>query len=155
MKLASFLSAAALLALGGPAHATELLPGEIAPTADMIAKAKKIFPPAEWMTKQDLDSVYHFRRIGSYTLVCAYGGAVGGNGGFCGQTSLSEVQKLDSIVADFCRHSFDQIVPHVVTGEAIVLNYRCAGRSRRMVRDPYASAFDPDGYNLQDWKPLE
>ena len=93
--------------------------------------------------------IYHFRRVGNETLVCAY--HYGANGGFCGRTPLSVIRKIDAVAQDACEHG-EPNIPHAITGEAIVLQYACKGG--RMVREPYAYHFDSEGYDLGQWRAL-
>ena len=82
-------------------------------------------------------------------MVCGY--HVGGNGGFCGKTTLSEVKQIDARAEDTCRFGGpDASIPHAMTGEAVWLNYECI--RGRMKRKPYADVFDQDGYNVEQWE---
>lgn len=120
-----------------PAHASE-----INPTPQMLAAARRVIPPEGRME-------YHFRRQGGLTVVCAY--LWGRNGGFCSRTPMTLVKKVDRLAEDACRQG-EEIIPHALTGEADVLNYRCV--ARRMERDPYYVHFDADGYQVSEWKEL-
>jgi hypothetical protein len=120
--------------------------GELQPTPEMLAKAKRILPQQGPNDRPE----YHFRRIGNSLLACAY--HWGANGGFCTQTPLSLVRKIDERAKDWCMQGMDN-VPHAVTGEAIVLNYRCIGG--HMKREPYATAFDTEGYINEEWRHIE
>ena len=127
------------------AMAGKLPTGEIQPTPDMLAKARHVIPPEG----PDDRIIYHFRRAGENVLVCGY--HWGGNGRFCTQTPLSLVRKIDERAEDACRQG-ESGVPHAITGEAIVLNYDCV--RGHMKREPYAYAFDLDGYMNEEWRPL-
>ena len=121
-----------------------------ATTAKMVAKAmaemnaKKIFP-AEPGPRIE----YHFRRLGSAVLACAY---YGGNGGFCTVTTLAEVKEIDERAKDLCRYRPGSVIPHVMTGEAVALHYECVGAEMR--REPYVEAFDAHGYMFGECKEL-
>jgi len=66
---------------------------------------------------------------------------------------LALVKKIDKRTEDFCQHSGpDAMIPHVMIGEAEVLNYECIGGHMR--REPYSNAFDMDGWKFEEWKPL-
>jgi hypothetical protein len=121
---------------------------EIRPTPAMLARARETIKPYDANDRLE----YHFRKWGGGTIwVCAY--HVGGNGGFCTQTPLSEVKRIDERAEDFCAHSEDGGDPsHALTGEAIALQYKC--HAGRMTREPYADVFDEDGYQYSEWKPL-
>jgi hypothetical protein len=43
-------------------------------------------------------------------------------------------------------------VPHAQTGDAAILNYQCV--NGRMTRDLYLNAFDSEGYQSAQWKPI-
>jgi hypothetical protein len=140
-------AALAISALSTDAMSRPLPRGEISPTPDLIARAKRTLPPGEG-DRPD----YHFRRYGGLTWVCYYNGV--GNSGFCVRTPLSEVKGIDELAEDTCRHGGpDANIPHAMTGEAIVLNYDC--KRGHMVREPYANHFDADGWMLEEWKPLK
>jgi hypothetical protein len=122
------------------------LAGEIHPTPAMLASAKRLIQPND-----DMDRIeYHFRRSGGSVLVCGY--HKGANWGFCDQTTLSMVRKIDALAEDACQHGDGYDPPHAITGEAIVLNYKCV--RGHMKRDPYAYAFDSDGYTNDQWRAL-
>lgn len=146
MSRIAVASVIALAAVSNAALARGLQPGEIAPTPDLLARAQRTIPPAAGDRPE-----FHFRRSGGIIWVCSYNGV--GNGGFCTRTPLSDVKRIDDLAEDTCRHGGPQaIIPHVMTGEAIVLNYEC--KDGHMVRDPYAQHFDADGWMLDEWKPL-
>jgi len=127
--------------------ATGAVAKEIHPTPAMFAKAKEIFRDC---AEPDMRCEYHFRNMGGSIWACAYHG---GNWGFCTQTPLSLVKKIDEMAEDLCRHSGpDAIIPHVMTGEAEALNYECVGSHMR--RKPYSDVFDMDGWTSDAWKPL-
>jgi hypothetical protein len=131
--------------IANPAMADRLPVGEIQPTPEMLAKARRVIPP------QGADDriIYHFRRAGETVLVCGY--HWGGNGRFCTRTPLSLVRKIDERAEDACRQG-ETGIPHAMTGEAIVLNYDCV--RGHLKRQPYAYAFDLDGYMMEEWRPL-
>jgi len=119
----------------------------VVPTPAMLSKARQIFRDC---AGPGMGCEYHFRNVGGSTLACAY---YGGNGGFCTQTSLEDVKKVDGTAEDECQNSGpDTIIPHAMTGEANVLNYECVGGHMR--REPYSNAFDADGWRFDEWKPL-
>jgi hypothetical protein len=146
--VAALVALTALIpSLSRDALARPLPPGEIAPTPDMLARAAGTIPRED----HDAPFEYHFRRLGELVMVCAY--RYGGNGGFCVRTPLSEVKHIDELAEDECRHGgHDAIIPHAMTGEAIVLNYNC--KRGHMVREPYANHFDADGWMIEEWRPL-
>jgi hypothetical protein len=119
--------------------------GEIHPTPGMLAAARRLIP-----SEGKGDTIeYHFRRrFGTgAVLVCGY--HMGGNGGFCGQTTLATVRKVDALAEDTCRQDSAGGVPHSITGEAIWLNYTCVrGHMKRL---PYASVFDTESYPIEKW----
>jgi hypothetical protein len=122
---------------------------EIHPTPVMLAKAKQVFKDCAEPSPR---CEYHFRNIGDSVWACAY--HVGYNWGFCTQTPLSEVKKIDEVAEDLCRHSGpDAIIPHAMTGEADALNYECAGNHMR--RKPYSNVFDIDGWIVDQWEAAE
>jgi hypothetical protein len=58
-------------------------------------------------------------------MACVYRG---GTGGFCTQTPLSLVRKIDAAVTAYCADSTNAAYPqlaHALTGEADGLRYRC------------------------------
>lgn len=119
---------------------------EIHPTREMLASARRMFQPND-----DKDHIeYHFRRSGGVVLVCGY--YLGANGGFCGQTTLSDVRKVDAMAEDACQQDSSYDPPHAITGEAIALHYKCV--RGHMKRDPYGYAFDYDGYTVGQWRAL-
>jgi len=147
MKRIAIATVSALAAVSSPAMARGLQPGEIAPTPDLLARAQRTIPPAEH-DRPD----YHFRTSGGIMLVCYYNGV--GNGRFCTRTPLSDVKRIDDLAEDTCQHGGPgAIIPHALTGEAIVLDYACKGG--HMAREPYARRFDADGWMLDEWKPLQ
>ena len=147
MKRFAIASVIAFAAMSNPALARGLQPGETAPTPDLLARARRTIPPAEG-DRPD----YHFRTSGGIIWVCSYNGV--GNGGFCTRTPLSDVKRIDDLAEGACQHGGPgAIVPHALSGEAIVLNYDCKGG--HMLREPYAQHFDADGWMLDEWKPLQ
>jgi hypothetical protein len=144
---AALITLTALIpSLSRDALSRPLPPGEIAPTSNMLARAARTIPRAEY----DPPLEYHFRRLGELVMVCAFHG---GNGRFCVRTPLSEVKRIDELAEDECRYGGpDAIISHAMTGEAIVLNYDCKGG--HMEPEPYANHFDADGWMMEEWKPL-
>jgi hypothetical protein len=131
---------AIILAFAG----TPAMAGEISPTPAMLTKAKALF--------KDQASEYRFRQNGPYVRVCAEG--LSADTELCGATSLAEIQRIDTSVADFCKHEPNSFPTHSITGgPAMELNYHCIGR--RMQRDSYAHIFDAEGYIMRDWQPLQ
>jgi hypothetical protein len=111
----------------------------------LLEGARKVMPPEGPGDRIE----YHFRRVGNSIMVCGY--HWGGNGGFCGKTTLSEVKQIDERAEDTCRFGGpDASIPHAMTGEAIWLDYECFRGHMR--RKPYADVFDQDGYNSEQWK---
>ena len=137
--------AAAFAALSSFALARPLQLGE---TPDMLPRAARQITAAGPNERNE----YHFRNLGGTICVCAYDW--GANGGLCVRTPLSEVKKIAALAEDTCRHRApDAIIPHAMTGEAVVLKYEC--KRGHMVREPYAYHFDADGWMLEEWRPLQ
>jgi hypothetical protein len=144
---AAYIALTALIpSLSGTALARPPPRGEIAATPDMLTRAARTIPREDY----DPPLEYHFRRSGELVMVCAYHG---GNFGFCIRTPLSAVKRIDEFAEDECRHGGpNTTIPHVMTGEAIALNYDC--KRGHMVREPYAGHFDADGWKWEEWRPL-
>lgn len=123
---------------------------KIQPTSTMLAQAKQLF--SKDCTKTDIGRcIYNFRNTNGYIWACVY--HYGYNWGYCDQTPMSQIKKIDEAAEDLCRHSGpDAIIPHAMTGEADELNYKCVGG--HMKRDPYSKVFDMDGWSIEQWKPI-
>jgi clan AA aspartic protease (TIGR02281 family) len=139
-----FLLATVAMLMVSAANAHDF--NEIKPNAAELAEAKRLFP--DWNSGGS-SGEFSFRVNDDAIWACVH---YGGNSHFCVRTTLAQVKKVDARAADFCKSQPGSTVPHVITGEAVDLDYECIGR--RMHRKPYAEIFDDNGYMYSEWQNL-